>query len=395
MRQFLLRGGVAALALLAAGSALAAAPAAPASATAGDIPAGITLQGGRAGTLFADARGRVLYVYDEDKGGQPTCTADCAAAWPALTAPAGAAATGDFTVVDRADGTRQWAWKGKPLYLSAKDQRPGETAGEAPGGKFHALWSRPGVGLALPDGIGVAENLTAGGHLLVDQEGLPLYAFSGDLKNDRTVCAGSCAGGWMPVAAAQLANPVGDFTIVSRPDGTRQWAFRGRPLYRFGGDVLPSDVNGLGRDTQWQPALVLRYPTPAEVSLRPQTEHGPVFATPDGRTLYLRDRYIYTGPGGHNTQTNRPIPQIGRAMGTLACEGECTRTWQPLAAPAEAQAAGLWSVVTRADGSRQWAYRDFPLYTFAGDTVPGEMNGYDSFVLTDGGNALYWRFAKP
>jgi predicted lipoprotein with Yx(FWY)xxD motif len=43
---------------------------------------------------------------------------------------------GEWTVVTRDDGTKQWAHKGKPLYTFAKDSKPGETAGEG----FNKVW---------------------------------------------------------------------------------------------------------------------------------------------------------------------------------------------------------------------------------------------------------------
>jgi predicted lipoprotein with Yx(FWY)xxD motif len=37
---------------------------------------------------------------------------------------------GDYTVVTRDDGTRQWSYKGKPLYFWVKDRQPGDKTGE-------------------------------------------------------------------------------------------------------------------------------------------------------------------------------------------------------------------------------------------------------------------------
>ena len=38
--------------------------------------------------------------------------------------------SGDYSIVVRDDGSRQWAVKGKPLYLWIKDQKPGDTTGD-------------------------------------------------------------------------------------------------------------------------------------------------------------------------------------------------------------------------------------------------------------------------
>ncbi|MFD2261151.1 hypothetical protein [Chelativorans composti] len=44
---------------------------------------------------------------------------------------------GKFSVIKRKDGTSQWAYNGKPLYLWAGDKKPGETSGDGVGGVWH------------------------------------------------------------------------------------------------------------------------------------------------------------------------------------------------------------------------------------------------------------------
>jgi predicted lipoprotein with Yx(FWY)xxD motif len=44
--------------------------------------------------------------------------------------------SGDWAVVVRDDGSRQWAYKGKPLYQWVKDQKPGDTTGDG----FRGVW---------------------------------------------------------------------------------------------------------------------------------------------------------------------------------------------------------------------------------------------------------------
>ena len=45
-------------------------------------------------------------------------------------APADAKPMGDWTIVTRDDKTRQWAYKGRPLYTWIKDAKPGDTSGD-------------------------------------------------------------------------------------------------------------------------------------------------------------------------------------------------------------------------------------------------------------------------
>jgi predicted lipoprotein with Yx(FWY)xxD motif len=40
---------------------------------------------------------------------------------------------GDWTIITRADGTKQWAYKGMPLYKWSKDAKPGDATGDGVG----------------------------------------------------------------------------------------------------------------------------------------------------------------------------------------------------------------------------------------------------------------------
>jgi predicted lipoprotein with Yx(FWY)xxD motif len=75
------------------------------------------------------------------------------------------------------------------------------------------------------------------------------------------------------------------------------------------------------------------------------------------------------------------------AAGKSNCNGQCATNWTPLPAAADAKASGDWSIVTRDDGSRQWAYKRKPLYTWKEDKSPGDVTG-------DGVNNV-WHIAAP
>ena len=81
------------------------------------------------GTLI-DAKGMTLYTFDRDAGGKSACNGPCATNWPPLAAPADAKVAGDYGVVTRDDGAKQWSYKGLPLYLWVKDQKPGDRTGD-------------------------------------------------------------------------------------------------------------------------------------------------------------------------------------------------------------------------------------------------------------------------
>ncbi|PXW95490.1 putative lipoprotein with Yx(FWY)xxD motif [Sphaerotilus hippei] len=87
--------------------------------------------------LLSNAAGMTLYTFDRDGAGRSACNGDCAQKWPPLTAAADAKPTGDYSVVLRDDGSRQWAYKGKPLYTWFKDQKPGDTSGDGVNGVWH------------------------------------------------------------------------------------------------------------------------------------------------------------------------------------------------------------------------------------------------------------------
>lgn len=88
------------------------------------------------GMLVASANDMTLYTFDKDPAGKSVCNGPCAANWPPLAAPADAKPVGDFTVVTRDDGSKQWAYRGKPLYFWIKDTKPGDKSGDG----FNNIW---------------------------------------------------------------------------------------------------------------------------------------------------------------------------------------------------------------------------------------------------------------
>jgi predicted lipoprotein with Yx(FWY)xxD motif len=116
------------LAIMALMAAVECVAASPSTTTA---PGGITLRPAGHGWLLADARGMTLYTYTQDqKFGPPSCVAKCAEAWPPLLAEASGRESGEWTLVARDAGARQWAFRSKPLYLSKRDTAPGEMNGD-------------------------------------------------------------------------------------------------------------------------------------------------------------------------------------------------------------------------------------------------------------------------
>ena len=91
------------------------------------------------GKIYVDEKGMTLYTFDKDEENKSNCYDDCAVNWPPLTAAADAMAEGEWTVIERTDGTSQWAYEGKPVYLWIKDMKAGDTTGDGVGGVWHVV----------------------------------------------------------------------------------------------------------------------------------------------------------------------------------------------------------------------------------------------------------------
>jgi predicted lipoprotein with Yx(FWY)xxD motif len=89
------------------------------------------------GATLVDDQGMTLYTFAKDKHGKSACNGPCATNWPPLKAEAGAKAAKGYTVVKRADGSLQWAHKGKPLYTWSRDKKPGDVTGD---GFLNGAW---------------------------------------------------------------------------------------------------------------------------------------------------------------------------------------------------------------------------------------------------------------
>ena len=82
------------------------------------------------GKAFVDAKSMTLDTFDKDTVGKSVCNGPCAKNWPPLAVTGDGAAAPDWSVVTRDDSSKQWAYKGKPLYTWIKDTKPGDTTGE-------------------------------------------------------------------------------------------------------------------------------------------------------------------------------------------------------------------------------------------------------------------------
>ena len=86
---------------------------------------------------------------------------------------------------------------------------------------------------------------TMTGGVLVAANGMTLYTFDTDKAGSgKSVCNGPCAGLWPPLMAGATDQPSGDYSVVTRDDGARQVAYKGKPLYFYKADQKAGDRTG-------------------------------------------------------------------------------------------------------------------------------------------------------
>jgi predicted lipoprotein with Yx(FWY)xxD motif len=90
--------------------------------------------------MLVDMKGMTVYTFDKDtaNSGKSACSGGCAANWPAVQ-PGDAAPSAPYSVITRDDGSKQLAYKGKPLYTFVKDKKPGDKAGDKAINAWHVV----------------------------------------------------------------------------------------------------------------------------------------------------------------------------------------------------------------------------------------------------------------
>jgi len=210
---------------------------------------------------LVDINGRTLYTFagDARRDGQDCAGSGCSLQWQPVAAPALALALNEFSVVKRADGSQQWAYKGKPLYLYPGDKLPGDANGIG----VDARWSVAAISENFrPAHISIVSFNGYGAALAVD--GATLYGgypfekrwggrnlrdtFTNQYARGKhlgaSACTDACLQTWHPLLAPANAVANGFWETIARPDGTRQWAYKGYALYTYVGDKGPGDHNG-------------------------------------------------------------------------------------------------------------------------------------------------------
>lgn len=203
------------------------------------------------GDVLVDEDGSTLYAFDgepeEDATACPVEQQPCRETWRPLLAPRLATKMADFTAVSRANGDRQWAFRGLPLYTFADDRESGDAKGEGTASRWHvALVNREFVPAAAQ-----ARYVRGRGYMLTSRDGQILYTrhpfefrwggrtVRGGFNNSYAVgkelgiqgCDEVCLQTWQPLAAPADAMASGYWEVLDRPGGARQWAYKGYALY--------------------------------------------------------------------------------------------------------------------------------------------------------------------
>lgn len=402
------------------------------------------------GPVYADAQGRTLYRWPlralrngstgDRKDGPSNCTDEplrtavgfmspypsglllpyadqgvsCSQVWPPMLASDDAVEVGKWSLTERADGSKQWAYDGFPLYTSHLDKKAGDVLGGTKigsGGDGGVVRVPAGPLPDIPPGFKVLTSST--GRLLVNDEDYSVYSWDGDEPNVSN-CVNDCLNNWTPVRAPQFATDSNEWTIIKHPSGINQWAFRSSPLYTHNNDVRArsfdgSDVPG------WHNVYTQRAVTPPDTfTVQDAAFGGQVLADSNGKTIYY-----YSCHDDSQAQLACDHPDAAQDYRMAICgNGDpavCRETFPYVVADTNATSeSSLWSVMLidpntgrRAeegdDSLAVWAYRQRPVYTYSGDLEPGETradgfgeflgrrNGFKAFVLRDVFQNLHFR----
>ena len=119
----------------------------------------------------------------------------------------------------------------------------------------------------------VAVGQTGLGAVLVNGQGRTLYHLMGESATS-IQCTGGCTSTWPPLTVAGGQNPTfgpglaaASLTLVTRPDGTKQVAFNGQPLYTYAGDSKAGDTNGEGVGGVWHVVKLTSAPIPTPATV--------------------------------------------------------------------------------------------------------------------------------
>jgi predicted lipoprotein with Yx(FWY)xxD motif len=392
------------------------------------------------GNVFADASGHTLYIWPqheqrngnagEDRG-KPLCDntvaretmgwmspyppglelpeletrPTCTQMWPPMLASVDAKPVGKWSIVERPDSAKQWAYDGLAVYTSVLDTQPGDViGGQTRKARGDAAAIRVAIGPTpnVPSQFEVVSVAT--GRMVTLRTGFSVYTWERDGAN-KSNCTGSCLSSWEPVLAPDYAHPSGEWSIFERAPGIKQWAFRKKPVYTHIADWKVRSMDG-GDEPGWDNVYTQTQPEPPEGFFSVQdSRSGEVLADAHGMTVYV---YSCGEDSLHQLSCDHPgAPQVYRfaVCGQKFDPADCVKTFPYVIAPKDAKSGSrIWSAMyidpmtgkkagPEAPGAlRVWAYRDRPVYTFSGDRRPGDINadGWGEATGKRNGFKAFW-----
>ena len=78
--------------------------------------------------------------------------------------------------------------------------------------------------------------------MLTDAKGMTLYTWDNDKEADKSACTGMCLVNWPVLAASATDKDMGAWKVISRDDGSKQWSYKGKPIYAHVGHEGPDEV---------------------------------------------------------------------------------------------------------------------------------------------------------
>lgn len=334
-----------------------------------------------------------LYLNRNDEPGFSTCTdIACVNDWPPFLALDNDAATYPFTIIERNDGSRQWALRDLPLYFHRADAGPGRDTGNlvnqwriaqfAPTqttqheviGTTSTLLSAAGI--ALTGQPLLADSYDIFTTTVINKHGFSLYTQQGS-EDPTTSCNRECLDTWKPLLADTDETATAPYSLIVREVGdgirVRQWAYDGQPLYFYEGDSQPGDQFGASIEG-WTSVLSKPWKTNAQgelvasgvvdiVRVDNRGEYT-VSIAKDGFALYTFDEDLY--------------------FESSRCDSDnCLNQWLPLIAHTSNTTNGEFTTIERDSGLKQWAYNGKPIYLSATDRQAGDKTLQDNWLIID------------
>lgn len=221
-------------------------------------------------------------------------------------------------------------------------------------------------------------------NVLADDAGFTLYLLTTE-ANAKLHCTGSCLTDWSPltVASTRTSVPVGagvkgKIGFVKRTSSTKQITFNGYPIYIYNLDGKKGQENGEGKTTGSGTWMMVR----ASATTAPATLVKPLLQSDNAGSFknvlvstVNRSLYLLTSEKGAKT--------------SFHCTGGCLASWFPLTVakgttqiPTGPGVKGAVGFVKRGS-SLQVTFNSYPVYTYVGDSSPGQTNGEG--IAADGG----------